>query len=89
VAYIIKATDERSAGRAPRREGDEVFANSPREKVDLVLDYRDRVWRTNDVELDWSGNVHQNGLESEKSFFSGRLSVHDHRKGDGVDRLLG
>ena len=62
--------------------------SSPREKVEFVLEYRDRVQRTDDVELRRARNVHQNGLEGKKSFFGGRLSIHDHRKGDGFQGLL-
>jgi len=67
----------------------ERFVNSPREKGKLALDYWDRVRRTDDVELGRAGNVHQNGLESKKSFFSRGFSVHDHRERDWFKGLLG
>ena len=52
------------------------FVSSPREKVKFVLEYRDRVRRTDDVELRRARNMHQNGLEGKKSFFGGdRKSV--------------
>ena len=91
---LSKATDKRSAERPRKqthggaREAVGTFVNSPREEVEFILEYRNCVWRTDDVELRRARNVHQDALESEEPLLSRRLSVHDHREGNRFEGLL-